>query len=670
MKNKSISKILGWGLATGLIFASVAAIFAGPVAADEMKWSTINTPSWEDHVIEPGSDITDFAVGPDGDTIYAVGQVGGADDNNDELPGGSFLESSIGLTGSFDVASGWIKATKISDTLADFEAVLYGDACYLRGEFVLNLYWFQGPWGWGWLDATGEITHGDQDVMTFSGKLQGIDVAGYDGVQENITSGDTICVEEWWVQDFTMSTDSGSFNGGGDPAGYDRFLQPRVWKSTDGGVTWSNITSNVQAAANLPGPFHQFMYGGVAVAPDDEEWLVIGGGIRHPDEPYGRGGFGPWDFGVPAVVASKDGGDNFSYTGEMEDTSQSTRMNQIYDLAVAPETDDIHNVAVAGINNDSAGERGTVYRLKAGTWLTSSWIDTSYYTGWDNGVGSNTDGIVAVAFSPNIDIDDSILCMGVSDGVGAGNPYLQSGIWESNGTWNDEAGFPNAVEITADGDTLWTGGYLRSMGLALPSDYDGSDPGARAVFIYVNAYNDTTDLVGGFVCRVDNGSVSTPYGPRGEPLISSIAFYGEADTGKMMVAEYVQWDNDAMEPIPFDSCEGVRVWHTVELDPCCPAWEIACKNPSGPYLGLVTYTPDGDKAYATTSGSLDPEYFPPPIHIEWGHDFAPWTDPIFDSIWGGLGDESAFSVSRDDGVSFNQLGLIDTDIDYLSDMAV
>ena len=39
-----------------------------------MEWSIVNTPSWEDHVIEPGADIYDYAVaGDDGSIIYAVG---------------------------------------------------------------------------------------------------------------------------------------------------------------------------------------------------------------------------------------------------------------------------------------------------------------------------------------------------------------------------------------------------------------------------------------------------------------------------------------------------------------------------------------------------------------------------------------------------------------------
>ncbi len=37
---------------------------------------------------------------------------------------------------------------------------------------------------------------------------------------------------------------------------------------------------------------------------------------------------------------------------------------------------------------------------------------------------------------------------------------------------------------------------------------------------------------------------------------------------------------------------------------------------------------------------------------------------------GNPGDESSFSISRDDATSWNQIGLIDTDIDKLSDFVV
>jgi hypothetical protein len=522
-----ISKIAGVGLTVGLVFGLTAALFAAPVSADMTKWGLVNTPSWKDLVILPASDILDYDIGGDGDTIYAVLEV-------------------------------------------DYDCTNVG--------------------------APGMV-------------VPGMPNCGF-----------------------------------------------ALVKSTDGGVTWSDITDNVTSAASLPAAGFRSL-NLVSVATDDEDWVAVAG---YPAAP------------APAmVVASKDGGANFSYAGELHDTDEGTYMDYIYDLDVSIEVDGIHNIALAGMTNMATvvGGQGSVFRLKAGTWLTGAWEDTSKYPGWDDSLGKPpyTEGVVACEFSPNFDLDDTIVCMGVvADGSAHGLPYIQSGIWESGGgSWNSEAGFPNAFQIKSDGGTLWTGIYNRSMGLSLPADYDGSDPGARSFFIYVDAFDDDSTLVGGYVFRVDNASLSPRTGPSGDPLLASIDVHGDANTGKIMIGEYVKWDNEAPDvgaPIEAECCTGVRVWHTEELDFCCPQWDGACKNPSGPYMALVMYTPDGQKEYATTSGTMDDEFF----------DFPDTIGGVipFNVDTGTPLDESAFSVSRDDAVSFNQLGLIDTDIDYLSDVAV
>ncbi|MFC2024622.1 hypothetical protein ACFLTJ_03540, partial [Chloroflexota bacterium] len=517
MKNKTIKRILGFGLSTGLVFASLATIFAAPapVAAGSLEWGTVDTPSWADLVITPGTNIFDYAIGGDGDTIYAV------------------LASDVDCNG------------------------------------------------------VGDVTNSMPIALV---------------------------------------------------------------KSTDGGVTWSDITDNLQGADNLPTMFTWLI--GVAVAPDDEDWVAVVG--------YDADGGDP---SPVSVVASQDGGDNFSYTGDMEDVGFGSVFDVIFDIAVSPEISDIHNIAVAGMTDwsvDPLSNDGVIYRLKAGSWLSAAWEDTRAYDGWDL---PTSDAVIACGFSGMFEDDDTIVFMTVDDSAPSpwneGEAYLQAGIWEGGGgAYNSAAGFPDPVQLSADGDTLWTGAEIRSMGFALPDDYDGSDPGARAVYVYVNAFNTVTMLTGGFLMRVDNGAVSEPYGPSGNPLLFSIDFHGDADTGKMMIGEYIQWDNDAgtngiygdyIIPGP---CEGVRVWHTVELDPCCPNWELACKSPSGLIAALVMYTPDGEKAYASTTGYVTDG----PV-------------PLSDGIGTAL-DESAFSVSLDDGVSFNQIGLIDTDIDYLADVAI
>ena len=653
MNNKKISKILGWGLSTGLVFASLAALFATPAAAGEMEWTLENTPSWEDHVILPGSDIFDWDVAvTDGDTVYATGHIGGGRSEGPESPVDycEVLGDYTGLTGSFDFDDGDVSlnplTTDDTDGVAEIQATFHGNTCFLRGWFTARINLSIPGEASGTAYVSGEITDatgGGDDTLTFSGKLYG-DVDATDPVSASVGSG-AICLEGFAIQPVIIGPVE--VLGG-------ICTMPRIWKSDDGGVTWDDITATVQDATNLPSPFARMGFGGVSIAPDDEEWVAIAGEMWDPET----------DSLVPAVVASKDGGSNFSYAGDVVDNGESTRMHRIYDIDVSCEVNDIHNIAVAGVASPDplvgfpGSLFGSIFRLKAGTWLTGSWADTSAYDGWDDGVDAahlGSRAVMACEFSPNFDLDDSIVCTTVARslvwfGPAYGIPYLQAGIWESDGDWNDEGGFPGAIQITNDGDELYTGAYLRSSGLALPDDYDGSDPGARSVFVFVNAYNTVTELVGGFLFRVDNSSIGLNVSPSGDPLLASIDVSGDADTGKVVIGEYVRWDNDAPdwgEPIEASCCEGARVWHTEELDFCCPQWEDACKNPSGPYMALVGYANEGEKIYATTSSTTDEA-----------------AEPI------GLADESAFSVSLDDGVSFNQIGLIDTDIDFLADVAV
>jgi hypothetical protein len=466
-------------------------------------------------------------------------------------------------------------------------------------------------------------------------------------------------------------------------------------KSDDGGVTWTDITANVFGAASIPDcadqAFDTLWF--VSVAPDDEDWVAVVGRTYDPAP--------PGILGEVWVVASQDGGDNFTFAGEVTDGVET--LLWVFAMDVSMEIDGIHNIAVAGLDDNGGADNpvlgtsreGSVWRLQAGTWLSAGWEDTGDdYDGWDNGVKF----VLDVEFSPNFDIDDTIVCLGMYQGVSSSDYYrtggeavLQSGIWEgSGGTYNEEAGFPGSTTIVADGETIYTGAYNRLMGFALPADYDGSDSGARVVFLYVNGLMWPSEVMGGFVFRADNNSLSPVVSPPGDPLLASIDVKGEADTGSLMIGELFQWDDTDDTWSPWgtamdvfrdcydwvDYCGGVRVWHTEELDICCVQWEEACKNPSGPYMALVMYTPDGEKSYATTSGSFDME--------QDGNAPGDNAGDLIDGYMYDMGcannhfmyddgtplDESAFSVSRDDGVSFNQIGLIDTDIDYLSDVAV
>ena len=135
MKTKLFSKILGVGLAIGLVFALGAAVIpAGEAQADEMEWGPVNTPSMADFVIAPGTDIFEYAVGPDGETVYAIGAITSCDTEVDEIPNPDDIR---GLTGEFYFYYGEATVTRISNEVAEIEGWLEGDSCGLMGDFTL-----------------------------------------------------------------------------------------------------------------------------------------------------------------------------------------------------------------------------------------------------------------------------------------------------------------------------------------------------------------------------------------------------------------------------------------------------------------------------------------------------------------------------------------------------
>ncbi|MFC2045805.1 hypothetical protein ACFLUH_03910, partial [Chloroflexota bacterium] len=409
--------------------------------------------------------------------------------------------------------------------------------------------------------------------------------------------------------------------------------EPRVWKTNDGGKSWLDLTAKVQTAKNLPYGFKEFCH--VAVAPDDPDWLAVAG---YSSEPM--------------VVVSKDGGSNFTYAGEMMDPAAGVSGSWFIDfddLAISPLVQGtVHMIAAAGQiqDDDSSNYYGGVYRLDAGTWLTAGWVDTTDNAGGpSNGWMPLPDGdVTSVVFSPNFGMDRAVVTLG-NDGS---TYFQQSGTWEPGpAMWNTLAGFTPPVEIRDTGNAIELcngccfGEDFGDTGISLPSDYDGTLPPKTVTLVFVNGYNPTIEADGGWIFRIDMGTVSPRTNPSNNPFLYSMAYSGTVDSGKAIVGT---------RNTPGQFCYDVQVYRSADLDICCPKWYAACKPPTGwcdsgfpcddpdgecGGWPVVTFTADGEKAYAITHG-----------------------------------DESAFSVSMDDGRSWNQWGLIDTYIDYIDDFQV
>ncbi len=393
-----------------------------------------------------------------------------------------------------------------------------------------------------------------------------------------------------------------------------------LWKSTDGGATWSDKTDKLlqdKVKLSLPAEFDTLVQ--VAVAPNDEDFVMVAGILTSGDA---------------AVVGSTDGATKFYNT----DADTKLGSTGIICMDVSRGIEDIYNVALGT-------DAGKVWRYEAGTYWGGTWTDATtgdYAADWQA-----SDVVTSVIFSPSWSADKTVLA--ISTNTTSGKTWLQSAKWGETKGWGAEVDRAKKVEFKVNTDSLTPKDDLTSLGLptdwhgvtgiTLPSDYHGRESSLRRIYAYVDTWELTTP--GGYLFRIDSTTLSIPCGPTGNPWLGSIAYYGDHDSGDAMLG--MLCDGAPDDQLFTDCCAGVQVWRTDEIDVCCPDWKTATKKPSGQAYALVAFTPDGKKAYATTVGEGMGE------------------DPC---------DESAFSVSLDKGKCWNQLGLIDTDIDYLSDVAV
>jgi len=403
-------------------------------------------------------------------------------------------------------------------------------------------------------------------------------------------------------------------------------------KSDDNAATWgdlneelekvdkaNNITSLVQVATDWVDP--EF----VAVA------LVEKGELR--------------------VYFSTDGGEEFEDAKEVEDVVYFSNPNDVSDLAVSIENaDGDREIAIGGTNGTAAA----LFRCKVEGDNPKDWEDATDYDGWDDeGETSEftSELVTDIIFSPNWDKDKTILVTTVDvDGTGdveEGTVHLQSGSWVTSPGWNLKSSLGiEAVPIVEGKDLpIWLADLdARAIaGMTLPEDYNSKNTDDRVLWVWVNYYDDSTDLPTNEILRVDDDDAGTA-GPMsqvedGEVWLTNISYKGTIAEGEAIAGVL----GDGVGGYTA-CCDGVDVYHNggiKNMIVCCEPWKSACKPPTGRAGMAVSYVGEA-KAYAVAlHGDVDDPY-----------------------------DESAWSVTFDDGDTWNQVSLVDTKIDYLSDVAV
>ncbi|HHE41624.1 MAG TPA: hypothetical protein ENL12_03140, partial [Dehalococcoidia bacterium] len=168
-------------------------------------------------------------------------------------------------------------------------------------------------------------------------------------------SGETIYAIGLWY-DECLDSDDYQFWADGENVLNEQIV-PRLWKSSDAGMTWEDCTADVQSADGIPSGEQFVFFSAVAAPIDDADFVIVAG----------------YDDDMETMVAgSIDGGHEFTLVG------CGNIPGEVLCLAVSPEQGGRRSIA-AGTKDMAEG--GKVWRLDAGSYWQGYWKDTSEYDG-------------------------------------------------------------------------------------------------------------------------------------------------------------------------------------------------------------------------------------------------------------------------------------------------
>ncbi len=342
------------------------------------------------------------------------------------------------------------------------------------------------------------------------------------------------------------------------------------------------------------------------------------------------------------LFKSTDGGYSWSYTGKVEDT--------IVDIATSPDDANViyyatasdvykstdagnnfspltanpggagsNNIGITSIDVTQLGEniiavgtRDTDNSQFGGVYILD---ENKPFSGWtDTNIG-NYD-VYAVAFSPNFTTDRQLVAV-ITDET---NTIVTTKFGGSDwGTTigdakldKDNSGIPTAIAV----DT--------SAVIAFPDDYSSDlDTGVYVQFVAIDAGGNNGDVYMVVGREAPGSSVATDLNIGSADGLSNIDVTGLAITGNATEANLLAGAANSAE-VYFSPDGGIN-------------WTRSAKPPTGQsktYVLMASDFSSHGKAYAATSGT-----------------------------------SSAFSISRDNGVTWNQAGFRDTDISDIVDLA-
>ncbi len=387
-----------------------------------------------------------------------------------------------------------------------------------------------------------------------------------------------------------------------------------LFKSLDGGVSWSDDIGvylfNTMSGAEQAN-FHVWY---VAVAPDDVDFIAV----------IANNGAGNLPL---SVWLSQDGGVTWINT-------------------YCPVTMAIGCVAVSPLDGDC---RDVIVGTRSGVGTGDVWAMNSrrMFTWAKQGLNGD---IVSLKFSPHYSLDNTIVAV-FSSMLGT---YFNAGVHDVAANVTDWSAIymQGPVEITVESvGSSPKANQIISADLSLPYSFTGQVSTDRRYFISIDC-----TLASAGIYRFDDSVGYKLMNANSSKRISSLAYYGDSSSGKLLAGEVLgtmctasvmTWFTDS----PF-SCV-VPCWHPAVKPATGGAGNVGCTGHS--YGNArVAWSRDGSTAFTGTSCSGN---------LTSG---VGWMVPY---LTGCALDESAFSVSDNDGKTWSQLSLIDTQISWLCDIA-
>ncbi len=386
-----------------------------------------------------------------------------------------------------------------------------------------------------------------------------------------------------------------------------------LYKSTDSGVSWSDRISNHLYQAMTLAEQANFRVWNIAIAPDNVNFVAV---VTNDDTSQ-----------LPRNVwVSINGGAKWQNTN----CPAASNISAI-DVSMSFGS---RNIAI-GTRTGTGG--GTIWMLKAPNY--SNWTAQGF-----------TGDIMALKFSPSYTSDATIAIV-YSDITGT---YLNAGIHDLNANTTDWAAIYGATppEITtgAVGSSA-KANQIINADLGLPNNFAGQALSLLRCYVSIDAPTTNAGIY-----RFDNAVGYWLMPATTNKRISSIAYYGTYASGKLLAGEVLgnpcsatvmTWFTDAPTTCP------IPCWYPAMKPPTGAAGTDNCTG-SGYGNAQVAWSPDGTTAYVGTASS---KTLAPGVN---------WPNPY---MTGENLDESAFSISRNNGETWNQLSLIDTGISQFTDIA-